>query len=243
MSTRSLRVPGVLLLAAALGAQVPDPATRTPQRQGEAARQEEAHAQRPADASELFREMAKVTGLEASFEEEKHLALLAVPLRCKGRLFFLRDERGGFLARHVEEPEKSSVVITPDELRLQDLDGTEVIDLRRSDKVRAFITSLVLVFSGDEQALARVFDVRFEHAKDSATGWTLTLTPRPQKDEKTSLDKMLKELRLTGDGRAVMRIEVVDPTGDRTVTRILATDPARRFDAADKKRLFGIDGE
>ncbi|HZN38203.1 MAG TPA: outer membrane lipoprotein carrier protein LolA [Planctomycetota bacterium] len=195
---------------------------------------------RPADAAALFRTFAATTGLEARFEEDKHLALLALPLQSKGRLYFFRPDRTqpGYLARIVESPEPSSVLITPTELRLQNRDGTEVVDLKRSDKVRNFITSLVRVFAGDEATLTKSYTIQFAHAENNATGWKLTLMPRDK-----PLNQMLKSLTLTGEGEAVVQIEVQEPNGDRTVTRIVAADPARKFDAAEQKRLFGIDAK
>ncbi|MEO6594484.1 MAG: outer membrane lipoprotein carrier protein LolA [Planctomycetota bacterium] len=199
---------------------------------------------RPADAKALFRTFAAMSGLEATFEEEKHLALLALPLKSKGHLFFYRRDQQspGYLARHVDEPEPSSVLITPEELRLQNRDGTEVIDLKRSDKVRNFITSLVHVFAGDEAALMKSYEVAFapepkddKNPKDER-GWTLTLTPRDK-----PLNQMLKSLRLVGTGEAVLRIEIHEPNGDRTVTRIVTANPTRTFDQVEQKRLFGID--
>lgn len=192
---------------------------------------------RPKDASALFARMATVRGLEATFTEEKHVALLALPLRSEGRLFFHRPEADGpgWLTRLVEKPEPASVRIAPRELRIENRDGTEVIDLSRSDKVRTFVVSLVHVFAGDELALRKSYDVAWQPAEDDDAGWTLVLTPKVE-----PLDKMLQALRLVGRGEAVERIEFVEPNGDRTVTRVQTADPARRFDAAEKRRLFGI---
>jgi hypothetical protein len=198
---------------------------------------------RPRDATALFATMAAMTGLEATFREEKHVALLALPLQSKGRLFFFRRDAKvagskpeGYLARIVDAPEPSKVTITPRELRLQNRDGTEVIDLSRSDKVRSFITSLVHVFAGDETALRNTYAVDYTPDADDTAVWTLTLVPRVE-----PLDKMLKHLRLVGRGETVERIEIVEPNGDRTVTEVLTANPARRFDRNEQKQLFGID--
>lgn len=193
---------------------------------------------RPQDATALFAAMAAIPGLEAKFEEEKHLSLLAVPLLSKGRICFLRaaDGKGGYLTRVVESPEASTVRITPRELRVENRDGVEVVDLQRSDKVRTFVTALVQVFTGDRQALDKAFTIEFAPDPATTTGWTLTLVPRG-----APLDKMMKSLRLVGDGKAVVRIEMIDPNGDRTVTRIVDADPARKFDVDEQKRLFGIE--
>jgi hypothetical protein len=210
-------------LAATAAAQAPTPPHERP---------------RPADAAALFRTLGAVTGLEATFEEQKQVALLALPLQSKGRLYFFRPDpkAPGWLARIVEAPERSQVTITPRELRLEHRDGVEVIDLQRSDRVRTFVSSLVHVFGGDEAALHRTYRVAYEPDPADAAAWQLTLTPR-----EAPLDKLLQQLRFVGRGEAVERIEVHEPNGDRTTTRILTANPARRFDPAEQQRLFGID--
>lgn len=186
--------------------------------------------------------MAAMTGLEARFEEEKHLSLLAVPLRSAGRLYFLRAPQdkgapgGGHLTRIVESPEPSTITISPRELRMQNRDGTEVVDLQRSDKVRTFVLSLVHVFAGEEPALAKAWTVSFLPDPADERRWTLELLPRGK-----PLDQMIGSLRLFGEGQAIVRIEMHEPNGDRTVTRIVAADPQRVFDGAEQKRLFGIE--
>ncbi|HEX5050125.1 MAG TPA: outer membrane lipoprotein carrier protein LolA [Planctomycetota bacterium] len=235
------RIPQRLSICLLLGCSGPAGLAQAPPAKPVAERrsvQEPRLRPRPGDAEALFRMFARTTGLEASFEEEKHLALLALPLKSKGHLFFFRrDLRSpGYLARFVDEPEASSVLITPDELRLVNRDGTEVIDLKRSDKVRTFITSLVHVFAGEQKALAKSYEIAFALEPEDEARWTLTLTPRDK-----PLDQMLKTLRLVGTGEAVERIEIEEPNGDRTVTRIVTADPARTFDPAELKRLFGID--
>lgn len=233
---------GSILLSPGLAQQpTPPPPTVMP-----------AQRPRPEDQAALFRTMAAMTGLEAAFEEEKHLSLLALPLRSKGRLFFHREPRrepepapearpagakaGGYLTRIVDQPEPSTVQITPDQLRVQNREGTEVVDLQRSDKVRTFILSLVHVFTGDEEALTKAYTVSFELDPGNTTGWSLGLVPRGK-----PLDQMMKSLRLFGEGEAVVRIEIHEPNGDRTVTRIVTANPARTFDSDEQKRLFGID--
>ena len=191
-----------------------------------------APTERPRDAAALFAAFAEMKGMEARFEEEKHLALLAAPLESAGRLHFLAP---GYLARVVERPTRSAVRITPTELRVEGEDGVERIDLRQSDDVRVFVTSLVSVFRGDEAALRESYRVTFTPGED-ATTWTLTLEP-----ERPPLTKLMKSLTLAGDGRRVRSIEVVEPNGDRTITRIVEADVTRVYTDAEKERLFGID--
>lgn len=192
----------------------------------------ESQASRPANVEELFAAFAKMEGLEARFEEEKHLALLAVPLKSRGRIYFLPP---GHLARVVEEPEPSTLTISPTELRMSGRDGVETIDLRTSDDVRSFVTSLVHVFSGDREALRRAYEVTFSISEEDELSWVLVLTPRKQ-----PLSNVMRDLRLDGEGFAVTGIEIREPNGDRTTTRIVEADPARKFSAEEKDRLFGV---
>ncbi len=226
-------ITAALCLAATATGQTPPPPAAPP-----AVVPPPAERPRPRDATALFAMMAAMTGLEATFAEEKHVALLALPLQSKGRLYFFRRDRKspGYLARIVEAPEPSTVTITPRELRLQNRDGTEVIDLTRSDKVRSFITSLVHVFAGDQAALQKAYEVDYVLDDADAALWTLTLVPRVE-----PLDKMLKHLRLVGRGESVERIEILEPNGDRTLTKVLTANAERRFDRQERKQLFGID--
>jgi len=192
-----------------------------------------AQRERPADAKALFALFARLSGLEVRFQEAKHLALLALPLESKGKLYFLPP---GYLTRVVEAPEPATLTITPDELRVHNRDGTEVVDLKRSDKVRTFVTALVQVFAGDEAGLRKSFDVAYEPDPARARAWKLRLTPRGK-----PLDQLMRSLELHGEGEAVVRIEMLEQNGDRTVTKIESADPERRFDAAERARLFGIE--
>ena len=190
---------------------------------------------RPADAPALFARFARMQGLEVSFTEEKHLALLALPLRSRGKLYFLRP---GHLARVVEEPSPSRLTIGPERLRMLEDGEEEVLDLRRNEELATFVSSLVRVFSGDREGLERSY--RIEYALDAGDehGWTLTLEPRGK-----PLDQMLRRLSLAGRGAAVLRIELVEPNGDRTVTTVLSADPERRFTAEERRELFDLAAE
>jgi hypothetical protein len=117
-------------------------------------------------------------------------------------------------------------------------DGVETIDLRQNADVRLFVTSLVRVFSGDEVELARFYAIAFDAAESGEAGeagWTLTLTPRAP-----PLSEMLRDLTLRGRGRAVSELVLREPNGDRTVTRIVQADTARRFTAEEQASLFGV---
>ncbi|MCK5941616.1 MAG: hypothetical protein KAI24_06590, partial [Planctomycetes bacterium] len=181
------------LLAVASPAQG-TPAKPPTEQAGKQAQQPE----RPADEAALFAMFGELRGMSASYTEKKHLSLLAVPLTSSGRLHFLVDappagERRGkaHLVREVLKPEQSRLTITEAELRMTDGDSTEVIDLRQSDRVRLFVTSLLRIFQGDREALQRHYRVSYVLDPEHRRRWRLELQPK-----KAPLDKILKRLTL-----------------------------------------------
>ena len=85
---------------------------------------------------------------------------------------------------------------------MQNAEGTEVVDLRQSDRVRLFVTSLLQVFRGDRDALGKHYRVRYSPVENDDARWQLELVP-----EQEQLKPILKRLVLHGKGRGVERID------------------------------------
>ena len=183
------------------------------------------------DAAGLFAALAKMPGLEAEFVEEKSIALLAAPLISTGRLFFLPP---GTLARLVERPIPSTVVITPKALRISGSGHAETIDLGARPDVKLFVESFVKVLAGDLTALETLYSVSFVLLPGGQGAWRLTLTPRGG-----AVKSLIASLELTGRGPMVDEIIVKETGGDETVTRITKANPARAFSPEEQGRLFG----
>lgn len=181
-----------------------------------------------ADLDALLAAFESVDGLEARFTEEKRMALLAAPLVSTGALYYARP---GHLRRQIETPRPAVVVIGPETLWLKDERGTETIDLAARRDVAAFAESLVLIFAGDRARLEATYTIAFE---PGAEGWKLALTPKVE-----PLSKLVSAIHITGRGPAVETIRVAETSGDETITRIESADPTRRFDAAERAKLFG----
>jgi outer membrane lipoprotein-sorting protein len=190
----------------------------------------------PADAAALLAGFGRTTGLEARFEEEKHLALLAAPLRSRGRLYFAPPAT---LLRRVETPHPQEVLVRGDRVRIVDDHGEQSFDLATRPGVRPLVQSMLWIFTGDRDALERTYRVDYEVLEASAEGggrWQLELVPRGE-----PLSQIVESLCVRGAGRMPRSLELRETSGDRTVTRILEADPHRRFDAAERRRLFGDD--
>lgn len=183
------------------------------------------------DADSLLVAFSKMPGLEAEFVEEKHLSLLAQPLVSRGRLFFTSP---GLLRRAVSDPVPSTVIITPERLRMEDASGVQSIDLSSRPDLRPFVESLVWILAGNRQALHDAYAVTFVAATKADAQWTLTLAPK-----KEPLTHLIATITLRGNGLHVSEVVVTEKTGDSSVTRITRANPDRKFDAAERKRLFG----
>jgi hypothetical protein len=203
---------------------------------------------RPADAAELFALFARSPGFEAEYEETKHLALLALPLRSQGRLYFLPP---GYLLRRVTHPEPSSVRIRPGDMTVVDRSGEKRLDFATAPELRHFATSLVRVFAGEREGLAPLWTIEYRASPDGdgaeavaerATGrrWALRLTPRTDVPGQEALAHLVQRLELLGEGQHVDSIEFLEPSGDRTVTRILSVQPDREYSDAERLEFFGL---
>lgn len=191
----------------------------------------------PQTAAELFSKMATLSGLEATFVETKKVALLKVPLRSEGALYYMRP---GYLLRQVTAPKPSQVLITPERLELKDAQGSRTMDLRARPDVKLFVESFIKVLAGDQAALSKVFDIQFERLAASnlpapQPTWALSLTPKA-----APLNHLVRKLTLTGKGYAVERIEVLETKGDSAVTELTVKTVGRTFSEQEKQTLFGI---
>jgi outer membrane lipoprotein-sorting protein len=184
----------------------------------------------PPNLRALLAAYAEMPGLEAEFTEEKHLALLAKPLENRGRIYFARP---GYLLRRVEAPLPASVVVTPTEVRLSDGEGSKTIDLRARKDVRPFVQSLLWLLTGDYKSITHSYEARYQRARGDGT-WRLSLKPKGE-----PLSRLVAAMNIRGQGLSVAEIEVLETSGDKTITRITSANPARRFDAEERVKLFG----
>ncbi|MET0388829.1 MAG: outer membrane lipoprotein carrier protein LolA [Polyangiales bacterium] len=183
------------------------------------------------DLPQLMAAFARMSGLEASFVEEKRLGLLARPLESRGRLYFARP---GLLLRRVESPQRSEVVITPKELKLRDADGEQVLDLRSRPDIGPFVESLSWLFLGDQKKLSAVYKLEFVPGHDK-TPWQLTLVPKAD-----PLVHIVTHIRMLGSGLAVSEIQIREKSGDETLTHIIEANPTRQFSREELLALFGV---
>ena len=160
-------------------------------------------------ALELMQRLATVPASQASFTETRHSSLLKTPLVVTGRLVYRRPDR---LEKHVQSPFIESTVIDGSRLSM-----TRGGDAGRTMNVpagpaQALVESLRATLAGDLAALERHFNV---HLQGNLDAWTLTLIPR-----EAALADVVTRVEIAGNDANLRRIEVLEASGDRSVTVI-----------------------
>jgi len=180
----------------------------------------------------LLARFAAMSGLQASFREEKRMALLAAPLVNEGTIYFVPNGKRPRLARHTARPARSVVLIDGGALKVADDAGREEIALDKSPAVRLFVDSFVKIFAGDREALAAMYTMALEA---EGQRWTLRLKPKV-----APLDKLIERVEITGEGVVIATMRVVEVGGDESVTTFTAVDPGRKFTAEELAALFSL---
>ncbi|HEY6180298.1 MAG TPA: outer membrane lipoprotein carrier protein LolA [Kofleriaceae bacterium] len=148
--------------------------------------------------------------LACTFREEKHIALLAKPLRSSGTIYYDRDKG---VARTTTAPKPERVVVTRTTLRFRKGDHTEEVPLDKSKDLKAFALIFPGVLRGDRGELERSFDIGL-YGSDAAW-WALAFTPKTD-----SLRALVRRVVVFGHKAELVALQVVEASGDTTDTQL-----------------------
>lgn len=173
------------------------------------------------DLETLMGYFARSRGVAAEFREEKSLPLLSAPVVSEGVLYFSPPDR---MARFTSSPERSSLIVVGDRLRIEDGLGVQEIDLGAQRTAKQFVDQLLVLFRGDLAALRRDYEVGFE---GDAGAWSLRLVSRSVR-----VRQLIREVTLRGRADHLDEMVVSGSDGEvtRTTYRRVATDRAFRDD-------------
>lgn len=216
-----------LLVGLALPAAGPRAAAQEPP----GAREPQAAQEPGSPVGALLARFQRMRGLSASFREERRLALLDVPLVEEGRMYFAPPGR---LARHVDRPAPSSLVIEQGRLRLWDGKTTRELALDRSPVARELVAGFLLILAGDEPGLRKLYEIELS-ALPGEDHWRLVLRPRQK-----PLSDAIARLEFTGRGLVVEKLLLVETGGDETETTFSEVDPDHAFAPEEAARVFAL---
>lgn len=166
---------------------------------------------------ELMHALAQVSSARARFVEVRHTDLLRAPLELKGTLRYDRPDR---LERRVQSPYEEFTRIEGDRITIE----RPARQQRRAQSLAAaplagvLVDSLRATLAGDLAALERHHRIAYTAR---AEAWELRLQPRDP-----FVSGAVGELRLSGTGAQLRRIEIDERSGDRVVTT-LVPEPGR----------------
>ena len=162
----------------------------------------------PLDA--LLAELAVQQHSELRYTEQRHDALLGVPLHSEG---ILRYRAPDYLQKTIERGGAGSFVIEGDQLRVQRGERLHELALDSHPLLMAMATALRATLAGDRAALEAQFSLQLEGGRDD---WQLRLRPRQRE-----VARVLLELRIHGSGAQIRRIETEERSGDLTITELM----------------------
>ena len=161
--------------------------------------------------AELMQGLAQVRKTSASFVERKYLRILTEPLESSGTLDYTAPSR---LEKNTLLPRAESMILDNDKVTLEDKAKRQrrTFDLRAQPALRPFVESIRATLAGDLATLQRYYTIALQGDSDR---WRLVLTPRESR-----MRAAVTEIRIAGSGTWVGSIEIVEPTGDRSVMTI-----------------------
>lgn len=192
-----------------------------------------ARAAAPSIPPELLRVLqahGRAQSLYARFVEEKHIALLKVPLRNEGYLAYLRPNQ---FARVVEKPAFSKIVAKDNRLAFREGDGPKTeLSLEQRPELRALVQGIMLLLSGDVAQIEKLYDIKVEACTSECR---VELYP---KDEK--MRSLIKKFAIQARPKQLAAFEVHESSGDYSVIQLHDLVLDRAFSEAEKKAIFSV---
>ena len=158
------------------------------------------------EPAEILSALAQVSRSDATFEETRTIAVLTAPVVRRGTLHYVRPAE---LTVVVESPVRERVRISGNAVTIEGRNGTREFRLADIPAVAAWVESVRATLAGDAAALGRYFTVR---ATGDLSRWTLELTPLT-----AELSTAVSRVVIDGTNAKVARIDVAEPSGDRSV--------------------------
>jgi len=187
-----------------------------------------------ASLEELMTLFASSGGVRADFVETRELAILAVPIETRGKLYFAPPDR---LARHTLEPSPSSVVVQGDRVALRDETGEQVLSLGSSEVARTLVGNTAAMLRGDLDALRARYEIDFQVTGEATSdAWLLGLVPRSRVAK-----AIVERIEVRGSGRALSSMVTLESSGDRATTRFTAVETGVDFSPEELAHVFSLE--
>ena len=145
------------------------------------------------------------------FIEQQFLAVLDHPVESSGEL---RYDAPDHLEKRTLLPRPENLVLAGGELTVERGGRRRVLDMHRYPQIQPFVESIRATLAGDRRALEQVFRVDFS---GSVERWSLVLVPLDRQ-----LAKTVKQVQIDGSRDQLLRIEIRQADGDRSLMTLRA---------------------
>jgi hypothetical protein len=174
---------------------------------------------RPASAADALDALLQAIGSKphahATFVEHQYLKILDRPLESSGELLFAAPDR---LEKRTVAPRPESLKVEDGQLTLERGRHHLNVALASYPQVAPLIEGIRATLAGDRVTLDRLFSIEFTTDGDA---WSMRLLPRD-----ADLSRLVRLLRLEGQGGELRQVETLRGDGDRSVMDITpAGDP------------------
>jgi hypothetical protein len=158
------------------------------------------------DLDEVMNLLAMRRHGRVEFIEQHFLAMLKRPVESSGEL---RYDAPDHLEKRTLLPHPENLVLDGGALTVERAGQRRILDLHRYPQIQPFIESIRATLAGDRSALERVYALEFA---GSLPRWSLTLVPLDRQ-----LARVVKQVRIDGSRDQLLRVEVRQPDGDRSL--------------------------
>lgn len=145
------------------------------------------------------------------FVEIRESPWLSAPVETRGQLRWTT----GRLDKQVESPRAETWRILEDRIEWVSGDGSQKrqILLEKAPAVAVFADAIRFALSGDLSSLSQRFLIE---VTGNPSGWALTLRPRD-----AGFTRLVESILMKGAGPRLQELIVVEPRGERTITRLI----------------------
>lgn len=148
------------------------------------------------------------------FIDQQFLAILDHPVESSGEM---RYDAPDHLEKRTLLPRSESLVLDGGVLTMERGGHRRVVDLQRYPQILPFVESIRATLAGDRTALEQNFRLEFA---GSLERWSLTLVPRDRQ-----LTRTVRQVRIDGARDQLLRIEIRQADGDRSLMTLRAPAP------------------
>ena len=152
---------------------------------------------------EVMQALSNVSQTEVRYREEKHLAILDVPLQQSGRLIYIAPDK---YIRSLDAPGGGRFIVDGDQVIVEKGGREKRFNLDEMPGIKAFIASFGATLSGDLPRLQKFYVTTFSGRKEA---WELDLKPSEKR-----LAAQVSHIRLWGRKDKIEGMEIHETNGD-----------------------------